>query len=571
MRKVFHFLGCKATRFSIRQELSSLKAQQLRQEIAVDEATLPDQNIANLVDTYGRHHTYLRISIAEKCNLRCTYCMPEEGVPLSPSHNLLNADEIVRLATIFAANGVTKIRLTGGEPTLRKDIVDIVGRLASIPGINQVGMTTNGIALRQKLEALASVGLSKLNISLDTLNEAKYMIITRRNGFNKVMRSIELAESIFDQVKINNVVIRGINDEELTDFVSLTEFRNLDVRFIEYMPFGGNKFELRKMVPYKEMLKTIDKKFPMIVKLKDLPSDTSKAYSVQGFRGKFGFISSMSEHFCASCSRLRITADGNLKRRFARWSKRQTNRSNRSRRTQQKKEATCWGGTSYQYDESTDGPYRRLKQSGSTSYTLCYLVKCSSRFFSMFALKNLSPSAEFSLIGQHIKRFTHTSTWKSVEKLSHVCESGKARMVDVTDKAVTSRTAIAQCILQVNAEVMKAIVHNELKKGDAIGVARIAGIQAAKRTSALIPLCHNIFISNVKITFHLDEVKNEVVIRSVVRTKAETGVEMEALTAVTVAALTLYDMCKAITHNMILSDVRLIAKSGGKRDFGRCE
>uniref|UniRef100_A0A914RVA9 Radical SAM core domain-containing protein n=1 Tax=Parascaris equorum TaxID=6256 RepID=A0A914RVA9_PAREQ len=152
--------------------------------------------------------------------------MPEEGVPLSPSHNLLSADEIVRLATIFAANGVTKIRLTGGEPTLRKDIVDIVGgwRLASIPGIRQVGMTTNGIALRQKLEALASAGLNKLNISLDTLNEAKYMIITRRNGFNKVMRSIELAESIFDQVKINNVVIRGINDEELTNFVSLTEF-----------------------------------------------------------------------------------------------------------------------------------------------------------------------------------------------------------------------------------------------------------------------------------------------------------------------------------------------------------
>uniref|UniRef100_A0A915BR26 Radical SAM core domain-containing protein n=1 Tax=Parascaris univalens TaxID=6257 RepID=A0A915BR26_PARUN len=276
MRKVFHFLGCKVTRFATRQELSSLKAQRLRQEIAVNDVTVPDQNIASLVDIYGRHHTYLRISLAEKCNLRCTYCMPEEGVPLSPSHNLLSADEIVRLATIFAANGVTKIRLTGGEPTLRKDIVDIVGRLASIPGIRQVGMTTNGIALRQKLEALASAGLNKLNISLDTLNEAKYMIITRRNGFNKVMRSIELAESIFDQVKINNVVIRGINDEELTNFVSLTEFRNLDVRFIEYMPFSGNKFEVRKMVPYKEMLKAIDKKFPVIIKLKDLPSDTSK-------------------------------------------------------------------------------------------------------------------------------------------------------------------------------------------------------------------------------------------------------------------------------------------------------
>ncbi|VDM46140.1 unnamed protein product [Toxocara canis] len=520
----FRLLASKATTFSILQKLSTLEVQQLRRPVLADEfAPSAENTVEGLVDAYGRRHTYLRISVAEKCNLRCTYCMPEEGVPLNPSHKLLSADEIVRIATIFAANGVTKIRLTGGEPTLRKDIVDIVGRLSVIPGIEQVGMTTNGIALPQKLEALVDNGLKKLNISLDTLNEAKYMIMTRRNGFKKVIKSINLAESMFDQVKINNVIIRGINDDELIDFVALTQYRKLDIRFIEYMPFGGNKFEVRKMVPYREMLKVIDKSFPMIIKLKDQPNDTSKAYSVHGFRGKIGFISSMSEHFCSSCNRLRVTSDGNLK--------------------------VCLHGNS-------EVSLRDVLRAGASDTQLETIVR-----------EALSRKKK-----QHadvlIKRFIHTASVQRIEQLSHVSNSGKANMVDVTKKAVTIRTAIAQCVLKVNADVMRAILHNEGQKGDALGVARIAGIQAAKRTSSLIPLCHNIFISNVQISFHLNQDKNEVLIRSMVHTKAETGVEMEALTAVTVAALTLYDMCKAITHNMIITEVRLVGKSGGKRDFG---
>ncbi|KHN70879.1 Molybdenum cofactor biosynthesis protein 1 [Toxocara canis] len=563
----FRLLASKATTFSILQKLSTLEVQQLRRPVLADEfAPSAENTVEGLVDAYGRRHTYLRISVAEKCNLRCTYCMPEEGVPLNPSHKLLSADEIVRIATIFAANGVTKIRLTGGEPTLRKDIVDIVGRLSVIPGIEQVGMTTNGIALPQKLEALVDNGLKKLNISLDTLNEAKYMIMTRRNGFKKVIKSINLAESMFDQVKINNVIIRGINDDELIDFVALTQYRKLDIRFIEYMPFGGNKFEVRKMVPYREMLKVIDKSFPMIIKLKDQPNDTSKAYSVHGFRGKIGFISSMSEHFCSSCNRLRVTSDGNLKRRLTGRGKRHSIRDNRSRGTQQKKETACWNGTPNKYDKSTNGPYRRLKKFDCAPSQLPCRRICNSYFY--FLSKNFSSSTNLIFKDVLIKRFIHTASVQRIEQLSHVSNSGKANMVDVTKKAVTIRTAIAQCVLKVNADVMRAILHNEGQKGDALGVARIAGIQAAKRTSSLIPLCHNIFISNVQISFHLNQDKNEVLIRSMVHTKAETGVEMEALTAVTVAALTLYDMCKAITHNMIITEVRLVGKSGGKRDFG---
>lgn len=266
-----------------------------------------------LTDSFGRHHTYLRISLTERCNLRCQYCMPEEGVPLTPGDQLLRTDEIVRLAKHFVRNGVRKIRLTGGEPTLRKDLLDIVGALSKLEGLEQVSMTSNGVTLSRTLPQLVQAGLGQVNISLDTLHEKKYGFLSRRNGFHKVWKCLEMAEQYFDPVKINCVVMRGLNDDELCDFVGLTENRNFDVRFIEYMPFDGNKWNTRKMVPYREIIKTIKERWPSIEKLQDGTNDTSKAYKVSGFRGQFGVISSMSEHFCGTCNRLRITADGNLK------------------------------------------------------------------------------------------------------------------------------------------------------------------------------------------------------------------------------------------------------------------
>uniref|UniRef100_A0A0K0D4P6 Elp3 domain-containing protein n=1 Tax=Angiostrongylus cantonensis TaxID=6313 RepID=A0A0K0D4P6_ANGCA len=251
------------------------------------------------------------------------YCMPEEGVTLSPSSHLLTTDEIVRLVELFASHGVDKVRLTGGEPTIRKDIVEIVGRIKNVPGIKDIGITSNGIVLAKKLQQLQDAGLTKVNISLDTLNQQKFMLMTRRNGFTKVMKCIDLAEDLFPIVKVNTVVMRNVNDDEVNDFVKLTTDRRLDVRFIEYMPFGGNHFSKKKFIDYKCLLAVIEKAFHGLVRrLPDASNETTKlfkhsvqiqGYQIEGFVGRFGFITSMSENFCGTCNRLRITADGNLK------------------------------------------------------------------------------------------------------------------------------------------------------------------------------------------------------------------------------------------------------------------
>ncbi|KHJ93676.1 putative molybdenum cofactor biosynthesis protein A [Oesophagostomum dentatum] len=240
--------------------------------------------------------------------------MPEEGVTLSPAANLLTSDEIVRLVEIFANHGIDKIRLTGGEPTVRADIVELVGRIRNVPGIKDIGLTSNGIVLAKKLRLLKEAGLTKVNISLDTLDPHKYMLMTRRNGFSKVMKCIDVAEELYPKVKLNTVVIRNINDGEVNDFVEMTKNRRIDVRFIEYMPFGGNHFSTTKFIDYKTLLTSINERYEGLVhRLQDSPNDTTKAFKITGSEGQFGFITSMSEHFCGTCNRLRITADGNLK------------------------------------------------------------------------------------------------------------------------------------------------------------------------------------------------------------------------------------------------------------------
>ena len=267
-----------------------------------------------LTDTFGRKHSYLRISLAERCNLRCRYCMPEEGVSLSPDKHLLTADEIVYLSKLFVSQGVRKIRLTGGEPLVRKDLVEIVSEISKIEQLESVAMTTNGITLGRKLLPLKQAGLNVLNISLDTLVEAKFEFITRRRGHKRVLENIYKAlDSGFDVVKVNVVVMKNINDDELQDFVALTKDTKLDVRFIEFMPFDGNAWSRDKFVPYTAMLERLKEHFPSITKQSDPDNSTSKGFCVEGYKGQFGFISSMSEHFCHSCNRLRITADGNLK------------------------------------------------------------------------------------------------------------------------------------------------------------------------------------------------------------------------------------------------------------------
>jgi len=226
---------------------------------------------AMLTDRFGRFHDYLRISLTERCNFRCTYCMPAEGVSLTPGDQILTLDEVVKLGGFFAAAGARKIRLTGGEPLVRPGVVDVVARLAALQGIESVGITTNGMLLGRHLEALGRAGLTGVNISLDTLDGAKFESITRRKGFDKVRGNLEAAvgldlaalrppalhERDRLSVKVNCVVMRGQNEAELAAFVGLTKDLPLDVRFIEWMPFDANKWDHARFVPYSEMLQII--------------------------------------------------------------------------------------------------------------------------------------------------------------------------------------------------------------------------------------------------------------------------------------------------------------------------
>lgn len=276
---------------------------------------LPEQP---LQDRFGRDHSYLRISLSEKCNLRCLYCMPEDGVPVQPQSNLLSNDEIMTLATWFVENGVNKVRLTGGEPLLRKDLVDLVGRLNSL-GLEQIGMTTNGVTLSKHLPELVEAGLTHVNISLDSLQPEKFARLTRRppSYHNRVMQAIEdCAKYLPNQTKINCVVLPD-NVDEMQEFCELTRQMPIDMRFIEYMPFNDNQWETGEFVSYQQMRDRIDG----LERLQDGSNDTTKWWTlpqneVAGLSkpmGRIGFITSMSEHFCGTCNRLRLTADGQLK------------------------------------------------------------------------------------------------------------------------------------------------------------------------------------------------------------------------------------------------------------------
>jgi len=246
--------------------------------------------------------------------------MPEEGVPLSPNDHLLTTPEIYYLSALFVSQGVTKIRLTGGEPTVRSDIVPLMQQIGSLRsrGLRELALTTNGISLHRKLDHMVEAGLTGVNISLDTLDPFQFQIMTRRNGFDAVWKSInrilemnKLGAGV--KLKINCVVMRGMNDREIVPFVELGKEKDVEVRFIEYMPFGGNKWSQRKMVSYQEMVEMIREKYPGLQRVQGHKNDTSKTYQIPGFVGKIGFITSMTNDFCGTCNRLRITSDGNLK------------------------------------------------------------------------------------------------------------------------------------------------------------------------------------------------------------------------------------------------------------------
>lgn len=266
-----------------------------------------------LTDSFGRVHTYLRISLIERCNLRCSYCMPEEGVLLSPRSHLMTYEEIHTIAKIFVANGVTKIRLTGGEPLIRKDIPIILEKLSSLS--IELSITTNGVIIDKFIDALKMNGVKSINVSLDSLNKEKFKHITRRDEFEKVYKNILLLVDEGFKVKVNAVLIKGFNDNEIIDFINFTKHLPISFRFIEFMPFDGNKWNMEKMVSYKDVMQYVNAAFSeeQIEKLQDAPNDTSKNYKIKGYKGSFAIISSVTNPFCDSCNRLRLTADGQLK------------------------------------------------------------------------------------------------------------------------------------------------------------------------------------------------------------------------------------------------------------------
>lgn len=265
-----------------------------------------------IIDQFNRVHDYLRISLTERCNLRCTYCMPAEGIQLRPRSEFMTAEEVIKMAHIFVSLGVKKIRLTGGEPLVRKDAEEIITGLSQLPV--ELAISTNGILVDKYIETFKSCGLKSINVSLDSLKKEKFNSITRRDQFGKVMSNIDLLLKKKFHVKINTVLMKGENDDEICDLVAWTRDKNVHLRFIEFMPFTGNKWDWSKGVSYKEIMSIIEKQYgDDVLKLKDSPNDTAKNYAILGNIGTFAIISSVTNPFCDTCNRMRLTADGKIK------------------------------------------------------------------------------------------------------------------------------------------------------------------------------------------------------------------------------------------------------------------
>ncbi|WP_367752299.1 GTP 3',8-cyclase MoaA [Flavobacterium sp. WC2430] len=266
-----------------------------------------------LTDDFGRTHNYLRISLIEKCNLRCTYCMPADGIALSPKADIMTAQEIYAIAKTFVHHGVNKIRLTGGEPLLRKDFPEIITQLATLG--TEISITTNGILVDRHLEVLKANKVTKINLSLDTLVATKFNAITLRNQFQGVIDNLHLLLHNGFQVKVNVVLIKGFNDNEIIDFINLTQHLSLSIRFIEFMPFAGNEWDRSKMVSQQEILDVVHTAFAKtnIEKLQDDKNFTSRDFKIKNYAGSFGIISSITNPFCDGCNRIRLTANGKIK------------------------------------------------------------------------------------------------------------------------------------------------------------------------------------------------------------------------------------------------------------------
>ena len=264
-----------------------------------------------MLDKYGRDINYLRISLTDRCNLRCVYCMPEEGVEKACHEDVLRYEEIIKIVQTAAKLGIKKIRYTGGEPLILRNIDQLIYETSIIPGIEDIAITTNGISLLEKADELKKAGLKRVNISLDTLKEDKYKMITRGGELKKVLSAIEKCISIgLTPVKINTVLLKGINDDEIEDLINLTKDMPVNIRFIELMPIGeGEKLYSDNFISNDEVIESLTGLIPMVSK----EGSTAKLYTKKGYKGTIGFISPLSCKFCSSCNRIRLTSVGTIK------------------------------------------------------------------------------------------------------------------------------------------------------------------------------------------------------------------------------------------------------------------
>jgi cyclic pyranopterin phosphate synthase len=263
-----------------------------------------------LIDSHHRTHNYLRISLTDNCNLRCFYCMPEENYHFMPNQQLMQTDELIKIARVFVEQGVTKIRLTGGEPLVRKDAAEIINALGKL-GV-ELTITTNATRVHHFIDDFENAGIRSVNISLDTLQKEKFHLITRRDQFDIVKSNIDALLLRGFKVKINVVVVKGLNESEILDFIEWTKNTAIEIRFIEFMPFDGNQWKSDKLVTLHEILDKISEKYQFAPST-NAAHDTSKHYAIPGHAGSFAIISTMSAPFCSTCNRIRLTADGKIK------------------------------------------------------------------------------------------------------------------------------------------------------------------------------------------------------------------------------------------------------------------
>ncbi|KAG0152202.1 hypothetical protein CROQUDRAFT_650284 [Cronartium quercuum f. sp. fusiforme G11] len=585
---------------------------------------------SDLIDRHGRHHNYLRISLTERCNLRCQYCMSEDGIPpsqLTQPSNLMTTPELLKITSMLVRHGINKVRFTGGEPSLRSDLPDIIHGIKKMGGVQSIGMTSNGIILKRKLSNLLNAGLTNLNLSLDTLDPLKFELITRRKGHHVVLDCLNQALDCLkvtpynhdhspglDSVKLNVVVIRGLNDMEINDFVRLTDHRAIKVRFIEYMPFEGNAWSNRKLVAYSEMLELIKSQHADIVSIPSESSDTTKYYQIPGFKGQIGFISSMSEHFCGGCNRLRLGADGKLKvclfgppnlsiLPYLRDQHHVTNENDLMKMIGEALQGKHFKHAGHQQDQDTSTsvpptlsamlfhPTRDLNKDENSTWSsdqsqdiiFCWKKKVPSFRFRGNQVSGLNFTKKLfnasKVPGNHwtFRPFSHiTSHHKDERKsLTHIDEvTGNPKMVDITEKIETRRTSKAIGFVIVPIRILKLFDqdHEKFKKGNPIIVAQLAGIQAIKRTSELIPLCHNsISINFINLEIDFLKIKLDhlhIRVQALVSCIGKTGVEIESLTGVSIACLTLFDMLKSeCGKEMVIEGIRVLEKSGGKNDY----